>query len=104
MSYRPEGWPKSPCDVCRIRDEVMVARKQITAAWGGPEPECACLEHTQYASREAGADAMLEALRARGFHVDRDAVFCSLGECRTLYNVGNTGTYTFIPDAERGMN
>jgi hypothetical protein len=47
---------------------------------------------------EAGADAMLTVLRARGHHVDRDAAFCSVAEHCTLSNKGNTGNYAFIPD------
>jgi hypothetical protein len=49
---------------------------------------------------ELGADAMLEALRKRGFHVDGDASFSSLAEHSTLSNIGNTGNYVFIPDDE----
>jgi hypothetical protein len=49
---------------------------------------------------EAGADAMLKALRNMGVHVDRPASFSSLAEHTTLSNYENTGTYTFISDDE----
>ena len=49
---------------------------------------------------EGGADAMLEALRKSGHHVDGDASFSSVGEHTTLSNKKNTGNYLFIPDDE----
>ena len=45
-----------------------------------------------------GADAILDALRKRGYHVDHDCSFSSVGESRTLGNTNVKGTYVFIPD------
>ncbi len=50
----------------------------------------------------AGADAILDALREQGYHVDHDTSFSSVGERRTLSNKGVTGTWVFIPDDTEG--
>ena len=44
----------------------------------------------------------IDALKAKGVHVDRDSSFSSLGERRTLSNKGVTGTWVFIPDDGTG--
>ena len=79
------------------RPETWLANRKLNSGLWVSHPH---LSGELWSAYEAGATAMLEALRARGYHVDRDAVFCSRGERQTLYNLGNTGTYTFIPDEE----
>lgn len=75
MSWRPNGWND-------IRWEISLGEPQVNAIF------------------EAGADAILTALRARGHHVDGPASFTSVGGHCTLSNEGNTGNYVFIPDDE----
>ena len=52
MSYRPEGWPKCPCDDCpdKIIDDY------------GYFCNIVCQKRTHWICREAGADAVLESL------------------------------------------
>lgn len=75
-NWRPKGW--------------------IT--WGKRDKEFDGRLPTLHSAYEAGANAMLEVLRATGYHVDRAATFCSLAEHCTLSNKDNTGNYLFIPD------
>jgi len=51
--YRPEDWPKCPCDDCpdKIIDDY------------GYFCNIVCQKRTHWICREAGADAMLEGLR-----------------------------------------
>jgi hypothetical protein len=99
--WRPNGWKISDDQYERINknSKDIIGTLMFYASGRSSAAETAdVLDKRTTAAFEAGADAMLEALRARGYHVDRDAVFCSRGERQTLYNVGNTGIYTFIPD------
>ncbi len=83
MSWRPKDWIKNISfeDLSQIEPSLvsMMTEREIKIY-------------------EAGADAMLEALRGTGWHVDDDSSFSSLKEHCTLSNSGNTGTYIFIPD------
>jgi len=79
MAWRPEGW-KNPYI------------GEFNTTW------TMALERVAY---ELGADAMLEALRKQGVHVDRATAFCCLSEHVTLSNKDNTGTYLFIPDEQQ---
>jgi len=53
MSWRPEGWPKCPCDECEKKEEDEY----------GLLCNLACGKYTAWLNREAGADAMLEVRR-----------------------------------------
>lgn len=50
-------------------------------------------ERTQEAVKDE-----IDALKAKGVHVDGPASFTSVGVRHTLSNSDNTGTYVFIPD------
>jgi hypothetical protein len=88
--WRPEGW-LNPYTI-PIYSNKILTEIEIKAVYNSQRGEPGAFE--------AGADAILEALRQRGFHVDNDASFTSLGEHATLSNKGNTGDYIFIPDDE----
>ena len=52
--WRPDDWPKNPCDDCPDKNEDQ---------WG-LFCDIACGEHTAWLNHEAGANAILEALYA----------------------------------------
>jgi len=91
--WRPPNWDKvnpDPCTGCK--------RKEVDDY--GFVCDLACGEHSAYLQREAGADAMLEALKATGIHTTQGY----MGAYR--YALGLTGKSTdkgqlfFIPDKE----
>jgi len=51
-----------------------------------------------YRGIEVGADLIIDALKVKGHHVNKDTSYSSLGERHTMSNKGNTGTWVFIPD------
>jgi hypothetical protein len=61
MSWRPEDWPKCPCDGCanKVEDEY------------GLVCDLSCGKHSAWRNREAGADAMLTALKMNGVRFNR---------------------------------
>lgn len=61
MNWRPKDWAKCPCDNCKRKTEDE---------WG-LVCDLACGQHTMWVNYEAGADAMLEALKKEGRMVDR---------------------------------
>jgi len=81
--WRPEWWELRKNEDCKH-----------CVHFGQGKRDCVLCDR----SYEAGADALLAALRQRGFHVDRDASFSSLGEHCILSNKKNIGDYVFIPD------
>ncbi len=54
--YRPDGWGVNPCEKCtaRLDDEF------------GRYCDLSCGQYSAWCNREAGADAMLEALKNQG--------------------------------------
>ena len=76
MSYRPEGWENPYKDWFGMKETTL-------------REEAETLEHFAY---EAGADAMLEALRKRGTKLDGRPLAIPRG------NIGDI--VVFIPDEE----
>ena len=76
-TWRPEGW-KNPYMPKTRYEEIQVTHK------GWPKTDAVM-------TFEAGADAMLEALRNIGAKVNK-------GEAPILYYVPSKGTLVFIPD------
>ena len=66
MSWRPEGWPKCPCDECEKKEEDEY----------GLLCNLACGKYTAWLNREAGADALLEMLREQGMEVGKGCISC----------------------------
>lgn len=89
--WRPKGF-----DAAKIAGDVLIERGIIHPAYWNSS--------TMVAFVEASADAILEALRQRGHHVNSSASFSSVGEHCTLSNLDNTGHYVFIPDDDAGGN
>lgn len=81
-NWRPEGWEHQRNDDCKT-----------CVSYGLGNRDCVICQRNY----EAGADAMLRALRKLGHHVNASAPFSSLVEHTTL-SKNNTGTYVFIPD------
>ena len=99
--WRPEGWPKYPCDDC--------TEKQIDGY--GYVCDLSCGKRSQWISREAGADAMLESVRNRGVPIEFTpnwrfedyANSCILALDKVHINKVSKpvkGRLTFIPDEE----
>jgi len=56
-TWRPEGWPESLCDGCNNRSDD---------SYGEFVCDLHCGQHSMQCNFEAGASAMLEALKKRG--------------------------------------
>ena len=83
-------WRPMEFDSARIAGEVLMERHIGSPIYWESSVMCALVE--------AGADAMLKALRNQGYHVDGAAVFTCVARGITLRNRDNTGTYIFIVD------
>lgn len=85
MNYRPEGWDAESI-VINLYQEVLTT------------------ESTDEKERklvEAGADAMLEALRKEGTHLVGDTIIPAQGKFPEIHCPGGTmGWLIFIPDEE----
>ena len=79
--YRPEGWPKCPCDDCTAK---AVDEWGYLCDW-------ACQQRTQWLWGEFGADAMLKELCTPDRHMDNRT-----DDERYFY--GKKGYLVFIPE------
>jgi len=86
--YRPDNWPKCPCDSCDHPDVDDY----------GYLCDLACGKRSAWFNREAGADAMLEVLIASGDPVDTSSI-TKVKDGVMIAPVGK-GTLVFIPDKE----
>ena len=90
--WRPEGLVNKYTKIAEANGEEIENERVIC------NPTRSFFHVLEASAFESGVDALLEALREKGVHVDGDASFTSAGERWTLSNKDNTGTYTFIPD------
>lgn len=86
--YRPDNWEKCPCDDCPEKQDDIYGRFC----------DLACGKWTAWKNHEAGADAMLEALRQRAFchtfsEPDKDGLYASVHGKFIA-----SGKLAFIPD------
>lgn len=84
MSFRPEGWQNPHRDRWKELDHVMTLEEDY--------------ETNQHFSFEAGADAMLEALREKG-NADLLRFIYAVVKVRPIETIGK-GKFIFIPDEE----
>ncbi|MBU2249451.1 MAG: hypothetical protein KKD77_22075 [Gammaproteobacteria bacterium] len=55
--WRPEDWPKCPCDGCTAENKLVDEYGYLC--------DISCGQHSAWVQKESGADAMLEALKER---------------------------------------
>jgi hypothetical protein len=84
-SWRPNDWPQCPCDECTDKhtDEY------------GYLCDIPCLQRTMWSCREAGADAIMEALRKQP---SVKYQFTDRGVPNPGFPI--SGTYYLIPEGE----
>jgi len=92
--WKPKNWSKNPCDDCPNKQEDIY----------GLLCDLACGKHTAYLNHEAGADAILEALKKQAIHirhagwVDVTSNLSEIAHDMGIY--GKTGYLAFIPEEE----
>lgn len=89
-NWRPDNWSKCPCDECdgKVIDDY------------GYFCDLACGERTAWLNREAGADAILKALRNGGIQTDTYTWIDWPPLAARLKLQGRKGHIVFIEEAE----
>ena len=95
MGWRPDtDWPKCPCDDC-------TAEHKLVDEWGY-FCDMVCGKRTAWIQREAGADAILEALKKEGQY-ERFQHIPGVKTVAIPYfyeGVAHSGHLVFIPEEE----
>lgn len=83
MSYRTADWPKCPCDDCAAEHKLIDEYGYFC--------DLACGQRSQWIQREAGADAMLEALKQQGEYWGKIVE-------KPYFSTTRRGWLVFVPD------
>ncbi len=101
-SWRPEGWEASLNDMYKDKCKDCPSKNEKVSEEEGDLTVCDAYCHHEELKMyfEAGADAMLKALKKQGVHFDREEIINHVQLNMQAVQKLRTGTWVFIPDDE----